>query len=621
MPFLQTLGGGSALGFKSASGALGNYTEATGGISASYHDGTNSWKVHIFKDGNNQTFNVTKAGDDDLEYVVVAGGGGGGGGGNATWHSGGGGGAGGLITGTTAPIVQGYTIDVGSGGNGGNQDQSNPTRGSQGSNSVAFSQTATGGGGGGGGTGANVIGSNGGSGGGSGVTGTVSTGTSGQGNNGGSWSSYGGSGGDPYGAGGGGKGSTGTSNFGPNGPNNPAGYSRAGGGNGGSAWDISFMGVSTRLAEGGAAGGANDDSGGWAKGGCAGGRGTNQPGGWGGGRWLGTTANYAGENTDDHLNGKHGLDGTGMGGGGGWGGTPRGNGARGGNGCVIVKYPVQPYTGIGSSSGNPATSGKAIKDADSTVMSGFYWIKASGYGGAADWVYCDMDYDGGGWMHVATFQDDSQQGTTYPRECHPWGYYLHRANNNGYTESSSHGGRFTDNDYDEFLQTVYPAAFTSNFKHPHLYQSAPFTQVLMRDQGMNLRNVFTTNSFTQVNNTRDFFGNGTNMWVDSGTQRNSGGGGFRRLGVTSHGANDDVFQNATTIYFGFGEPSGVESGNQDRSMITPQGLNSQSVSATQGIGVSRANGSGYQRYRNIDNQFRDEPGGISSNYMYTMWIR
>ncbi len=619
MPFLQTLGGGSALGFRSASGGVGNYTEATGGISASYHDGTNSWKVHIFKDGNNQTFNVTKAGDDDLEYVVLAGGGGGGGGGNATWHGGGGGGAGGLITGTTAPVVQGYTIDVGSGGNGGTENASNPTRGSQGGNSVAFSQTAIGGGGGGGGIGNQNTGTNGGSGGGSGVSSGNGQGTAGQGNNGGQHSSKGGDGGDPYGAGGGGKGSAGTDNFGPNGPNNPAGYSRAGGGNGGTGWDTNFMGVSTRLAEGGGAAGANH-SGGWGKGGCAGGRANNQPGGWGGGRHLGTTANYAGDNTDEHMNGKHGLDGTGMGGGGGWGGTPRGNGARGGNGIVIVKYPVEPYRGIGSSSSNPATSAKAIKDADSTVMSGFYWIKPSGYG-TAHWVYCDMDHNGGGWMHVATFQDDSQQKTTYPREVNPWGYFLHRANNNSYTSSSSHGGRFTDNDYEEFLDLTYPAAFTSNFKHPHLYQSAPFTQVLMRDQGLNLRNVWRTNTFTEVSDTRDFFGNGTNMWVDSGTQRNSGGGGFRRLGVTSYSVNDDVFQNCGTVYIAFGEPSGVEEGNQDRSMITPQGINSSSVSSTQGIGVSRADNAGYQRYRNIDNQFRDEPGDIGSNYMYTMWIR
>ena len=48
------------------------------------------------------------------------------------------------------------------------------------------------------------------------------------------------------------------------------------------------------------------------------------------------------------------------------------------------------------------------------------------------------------------------------------------------------------------------------------------------------------------------------MWVDAGTTRSSSGGGFRRLSVTSFSQNDDVFGNATTIYFGFGEPSGTE---------------------------------------------------------------
>ncbi len=56
---------------------------------------------------------------------------------------------------------------------------------------------------------------------------------------------------------------------------------------------------------------------------------------------------------------------------------------------------------------------------------------------------------------------------------------------------------------------------------------------------------------------------------------------------------------------------------------TPQGLNNESVSATQGIGVSRASSSTYQRCRNIDDQFRDEPGNFDTNaqYSYTMWIR
>ena len=65
-------------------------------------------------------------------------------------------------------------------------------------------------------------------------------------------------------------------------------------------------------------------------------------------------------------------------------------------------------------------------------------------------------------------------------------------------------------------------------------------------------------------------------------------------------------------------------------MITRYGT-SNSVSETQGIGVSRANtgatsagspGNGtFQVYRDIDPTFRDQPGEISSVYNYTMWIR
>ena len=65
-------------------------------------------------------------------------------------------------------------------------------------------------------------------------------------------------------------------------------------------------------------------------------------------------------------------------------------------------------------------------------------------------------------------------------------------------------------------------------------------------------------------------------------------------------------------------------------MITRYGTGN-SVSETQGIGVSRANTGAtstgspsngtYQVYRDIDPTFRDQPEGISSVYNYTMWIR
>ena len=333
-----------------------------------------------------------------------------------------------------------------------------------------------------------------------------------------------------------------------------------------------------------------------------------------------------------------GLGGGGGGGCGGWqGGSPgdpdnTGHGGDGGSGIVAVSYKIDEAVTLGNTQSNPATSARAIKAAHSTAESGIYWIKPSGYGGSAFEVFCDMDTDGGGWMHVATFWDDHRQftfganGSTHLNTTgqfkHMWGYFLHRTDSGNYTSSSSHGGRFTDDEYNMLGSVGWPGNFCKNFKHPQLYGNASLNQVMMKDKGANLRKLWYTETFSSVNDTRFFFGRGTNMWVDSGTQRNSSGGGFRRHSVTSFSQNDDVFQNCTTVYFGFGEPSGVEESNQDRSMITPQGLNSQSVSATQGIGVSRANSSGYQRCRNIDDEFRDEPGTIgSAQYSYTLWIR
>lgn len=47
---------------------------------------------------------------------------------------------------------------------------------------------------------------------------------------------------------------------------------------------------------------------------------------------------------------------------------------------------------------NPATSGKAIKDAYAYATTGWYWLTVDG---SVDLYWIDMDYDGGGWVLVA----------------------------------------------------------------------------------------------------------------------------------------------------------------------------------------------------------------------------
>ena len=201
MPFLQTLGGGSAKGFRVKT--VGQGIVAVGGIETS----SGGYKIHTFNyTGSNQTFSVSTGGN--VEMLVVAGGGGGGG------DNSGGGGAGGLLYyGAEAPnagsfitVAPGtYNINVGAGGSGSpavNTPASNGTDTTVSGPGVSI--TANGGGlGGTGNTAAEHNGGSGGSGGGGAAEGSVGTGgngTGGQGNNGGGGSN--GAGGGGGGAGG-----------------------------------------------------------------------------------------------------------------------------------------------------------------------------------------------------------------------------------------------------------------------------------------------------------------------------------------------------------------------------------------------------------------------------------
>ena len=187
MPFLQTLGGGSAKGFRVKT--VGQGIVAVGGIETS----VGGYKIHTFNyTGSNQTFSVSDGGN--VEMLVVAGGGGGGGD-----NSGGRWSYGGLLYyGAEAPnagsfitVAPGtYNINVGAGGSG--SPAVNTAASNGGDTTVSgpgVSITAIGGGGlgGTGNTAAEHNGGNGGSGG--GAAGGIwwnrsgGNGTGGQGNN------------------------------------------------------------------------------------------------------------------------------------------------------------------------------------------------------------------------------------------------------------------------------------------------------------------------------------------------------------------------------------------------------------------------------------------------------
>jgi len=129
MPFLQTLGGGSAQGFRA--GGAGGTAAATGGYEYFYTEGGVYYKCHIFNwdyQGNGKfgglTLTVNSNISDASVFCVGAGGGGasfGGDDGSYDANGGAAGGGGGAACLKVATLEKGdYTVVVGQGGNGGN---------------------------------------------------------------------------------------------------------------------------------------------------------------------------------------------------------------------------------------------------------------------------------------------------------------------------------------------------------------------------------------------------------------------------------------------------------------------------------------------------------------------
>jgi hypothetical protein len=511
-----------------------------------------------------------------VELLVVAGGGGGGFG-----FYGGGGGAGGLIYNKQYKVDAGktYTVTVGAGGNG---SSSATSRASNGGNSQFGSLIAIGGGGGGSrnndSAGQPSNGNSGGSGGGGSFPPNIGgAGVFGQGNNGGgsvtASGTYSG-----YGMGGGGAG----------GPGQSAGFNARYGAQGGGGLGYDISGTLTYYAGGGGGGGNTTSLDHEVAGGIGGGG--------NGGRLSSGTAGTA--NT----------------GGGGGGSGASSAGSAGGSGIVIVRYVNNVgITGTldGSSPQRAATSAAAIKTLTGTTTNGFYWINLPVAGPTL--VFCDMNTDGGGWMHCGTFTDNNERHNN--AQTHPWAAPLF---------NSQYTGIWQDN------SVLGTQSFTADFKN-NVWNYFPMTQQLMKDSGASLRNLWYTGANQITAQSLSTFWS-QRQWLGSDSDASASavtGGRVHYQTITNFSVNDPVFGSSSLdkILFKWGEADGVQDGNKDRAMISYVTGGGTDVDAPKGIGCFTSFGSGYSnaRFRDIvptAQNTEDSPvNSITGTHSLTLWVR
>ena len=556
------------------------FNEGTGGTT-NYFGG---WKYHHYY---NTTSTFTPAQTGLVDLLIVAGGGGGGG--NPTAGAGmAGGGGGGVIELCNYPVTGGtaYTVVAGTGGAGFGTSTYGP--GTSGTNSRFGNVIAIGGGGGGGySSGAGNPGRSGGSGGGGGTREPYSSpcypgmGTRGQGYRGGRSEIVGG----PWvSAGGGGAGGVG-------------GDATAGGpaGSGGSGKESGISGVHAYYGAGGGGSTYNVQA-----------LATQAIGGNGGG------------GNGELGPGRPGMPGTGGGGGGGGtNATNNGAGGNGGNGIVIVRYRYNT-AGTGSSSATAAPSARDIKHLTGTATDGLYSIMIPQVG--SQQVYCDMNTAGGGWMHAGTFSDN---GEAVNNANHIWGAPLNPQQDTGIWE-----------DY----TTVGTQSFTANYKN-NVWNYMPFREILMKDSGGTLRNIWRTKIYNSTpngncfNSLSHFFSR--LRWMATGSDTTTaagalaGGYPFQSSGrcvtwdIINFGVSDPIFQSSsrTRILFKWGEYNLAQDSNKDRSMISHEG--EVNVDVPKGIGTF-SNLSGTITYRNITptaNAGDTPPNSITGTHNLTIWVR
>ena len=389
MPFLQTLGGGSAQGFKSAGGGgSDDWVDASGGTVTTSGD----YRIHDFTTNGTFTLNSIPADNSGfIELLMIAGGGGGGG------RAGAGGGAGGVIW-KRAQVVQqtgNIAIVIGQGGNGGGSDAYGAGGGNTTFNGAGINLSAQGGGGAPGGN-CDENGNSGGSGAGGTYGGKGGSFTAGQGSHGGDsgghHQSQGCSGGSYAYKEGGGGGYLGVGESGD--VNNGKGRQ------GGAGAYFSINGSQTGYAGGGSAGGHSP---------------------WNGGVTHLNAFGAGDAGGPGYRNGGAAMDGRGGGGGGAsTDGGGSNSGGAGGNGRVIIRYRIQNTTGnevAGFTKSKPARRADDMLAWDPNIANGVYWLGNDD--SDARQVFCMFNpnaANSGGWMAVMTIGRQSDTGSS-PNLC------------------------------------------------------------------------------------------------------------------------------------------------------------------------------------------------------------
>ena len=262
----------------------------------------------------------------------------------------------------------------------------------------------------------------------------------------------------------------------------------------------------------------------------------------------------------------------------------------------------------------PAKNAKYIMWANPEAESGVYWIKPEGYNGEAFPVYCDMDTDNGGWMHVGTIYDGNEGHTD--TSAHPWSL-LNPTQDTGIWEDSS------------TLDGPHPR-FDKDYKNEG-WNNLPFTQMLIKDSGATQRNLLYTNTGQIVENNdslSSWFG--SLEWLTNGSETSLSAVNNSRvtvLDITNFGVSDPILDsgNKTKLLFKFGERDGVQDANKDRSMIAwHRHDQNDNVDAPAGIG-NFTNRSGNIDFRDIQPyaQRSDFPDNsiTGAPYSVSIWVR